>query len=115
MSFKTQLSQVMVNVFLNSDEFAEEITYTPKDESPKTIKAIVTRSRLDPAEEDGGRILQNQCKIQIANDATGGVTSVDKGDDMVSLPAIVGGDSVDWVVIDILEADDGAWHLLLQR
>lgn len=105
----------MVNIFLNSDEFAEEITYTPNGGSPITINAIVTRSRLDPAEEDGGRILQNQCEIQIANDATDGVTSVDKGNDMVSLPAVVGGDSVEWVVIDILEADEGAWHLLLQR
>jgi hypothetical protein len=115
MSLKAQLPEDSKRIFLNSDEFAEEITYAPKAGSPKTIKAIVVRQRLDSGSEDQGRILRNQAEIYIANDATGGVTSVDKGDDEASFPEIPGGSSVSWVVIDILGTDDGMWHLLLEK
>jgi hypothetical protein len=115
MSLKDQLSQDAVNSFLNSDEFGEAITYTPKDGAAKQITALVIRERLKPGDEDSGRILRNQCEVYIANDATNGVTSVDKGDDILAFPILLDEDSVEWVVVDIISKDSGMWHLLVSR
>jgi hypothetical protein len=115
MSFKDELNNDAVNVFLNSNEGAEEISYTPYGGSPKIIKAIVNRQRLSPAGEDTGRALLNQVEIMIANKVDGGVMSINKGGDTVSLPERVGGIAIDWNVADILGQDEGMWHLLLQK
>lgn len=115
MSFKTKLTTDFKSVFLNRDEYAENIKYTPSGQSQRTIKAIVIRKRLSSSGEDTGRILQNQAEIYIANDSTYGVTSVDKGDDIVAMPEIEGGSDINWAIIDILEKDGGCWHLLIGK
>jgi len=114
MSFKDNLATDANNVFLNTNEFAEDITYTPKGGSPKSIKAIIVRSRLDTGGEDAGRILRKQAEIYIANDATIGVDSIDKGDDKVQFPEIPGGSNITWAVLDILRTGK-MWHLLVGR
>lgn len=115
MTFKSQVTQDAAKTFLNSDEFAEEITYTPKGGVAKVIKAVVNRKRIDPASEDAGRILLNQCEIFIANNETAGIMSINKGGDLVSLAEVIGGPLIGWVVADILAQDEGAWQLLLQK
>ena len=115
MAFKSDLAQDAAKIFLNSDEFAAEITYTPKGGAAKVIKALVNRKRIDPASEDAGRILINQCEIFVANDAASGITSINKGGDLVSLAEVIGGPQIDWVVADILAQDEGVWQLLLQK
>lgn len=115
MSFKDQFSTDANNCFLNTEEFAEEITYTPKGGNAKAIKAIVNRKRIDPAYEDAGRVLLNQCEIFIANDETVGVATINKGGDLVLLPEVIGGPLVNWVVADIVGQDEGIWQLLLQK
>ena len=115
MSFKTQVKQDAANGFLNANEFAESVVYTPKAGVPKTITAVVNRKRLDPASEDIGRVLINQCEIFIANDAAAGVASISKGGDMVSFSENIGGSVINWIVADILGQDEGIWHLLVQK
>ena len=116
MTLKSQLSIDAAKVFLNTDEFAEEITYTPKNGSPKTIKALVVRNRIDAADQGVGRIASRQAEVYIANDAINGVTSVDKGDDEVSFPETAGGTPITWVVIDLLGMDHlGLFHLLVEK
>ena len=115
MSFKNELSKDMINTFLNTDEFAETITYTSKGEAPREIKAIVNRRRLDPRAEDMGRVLTKEVELIVANDAEAGIISVNKGQDEVSLPELTGGPAISWIVSDILNQDEGAWHLLLQK
>lgn len=115
MAFKSDLAQDAAKTFLNSDEFAEDITYTPKGGVAKVIKAVVNRKRIDPASEDAGRILINQCEIFIANDAVSGIASINKGGDLVSLAEVIGGTQIDWIVADILSQDEGVWQLLLQK
>lgn len=41
MTFKTQLTDDLKNVFLNTDEFAESATYTPAGGTAKTISVII--------------------------------------------------------------------------
>jgi hypothetical protein len=115
MTFKSQLAQDAIKAFLDGAAFAEDINYTPKGSAPKQIKAVIVRKRLDPAYEDTGRVLINQAEIFIANDAAAGVTSINKGGDTVSFAETIGGAAINWVVADILDHDEGIWHLLVQK
>ena len=115
MSFKDNLKRDALNCFLTPDEFAEVIQYTPKNGSPKSIKAVINRKRLNPGGEESGRTVQNQTEIFIANDATYGVSSINKGGDEVLFPEVIGGIDVNFVVVDILGEDQGMWHLLVQK
>ena len=112
MSFKDQLPQDAVNTFLNADEFAEEITYTPSGGAPKVIKAVIVREGLEPSSENVSRSLRNQAEIYIANDDTGGVTQVDKKDDRLMLNDI-DGTPREARVNEILSRDEGMWHLIV--
>lgn len=115
MSFKDNLRRDALNSFLNTNEFAETIQYTPKGGSPKTIKAVISRKRLAPGGEESGRVLQDQIEILIANDPTYGVSLINKGGDEVLFSEILGGIDVNFVVVDILGEDQGMWHLLVQK
>ncbi|MDD5108299.1 MAG: hypothetical protein PHC29_02135 [Candidatus Omnitrophica bacterium] len=115
MTFKSQVTQDVIKVFLDGAAFAEDLTYTPKAGVPKIIKAVIIRKRLDPAYEDTGRVLLNQGEIFIANDAAAGVTSINKGGDIVSFAETIGGAVISWIVADILDHDEGIWHLLVQK
>src|SRR3989338_1491513 len=115
MTFKTQHSEDGKNLFLNTDEFAESITYTPNGGSPKAVKALVVRERLQADGPDQGRVLNRQAEVYVANDATEGVISVDKGNDTVSFPVFVEGSAVSWRVVEVLGKDEGMWHLAVMR
>lgn len=115
MTFKSQLAQDALKAFLDGAAFAEDLTYTPKGGAPKIIKAVIIRKRLDPAYEDTGRVLINQAEVFVANDAAAGITVVNKGQDVVSFAETIGGAAINWVVADILDHDEGMWHLLVQK
>jgi hypothetical protein len=117
MSFKDQIKNDAVNCFLNGNEFAEDVFYTPQGGTERVIKAIVERRRLTPAGEDSNRVLVDSVEIMIARDAVYGVAVITKGmnADEVVLPEVIGGPGVHFFVADILGQDDGMWHLLLQK
>ena len=115
MSFKDNLKRDALNSFLNTNEFAESIQYTPKGGMQKTIKAVINRKLLNPGTEESGRILQDQIEILIANDPTYGISLINKGGDEVLFPEVLGGIDVNFVVVDILGEDQGMWHLLVQK
>ncbi len=115
MSFKTNLLDDARNVFLNTAELAEEITYVPLDESARHIKAIVIRERPDTGLQDSGRTLQTQVELYILNDKDLGVKRVSKGEDKVILPVEVDGEPIEWRIVDIILKDEALWHLLAQR
>ncbi len=115
MTFKQQLKNDALNTFLNFNEFAESVVYTPKGGTAKTIKAVVERQRLNPADETSNRVLINQVQIFIAKDATYGVGSISKDGDLCLVADQPGGIDRSYRVKDILGSDDGIWHLLLQR
>jgi hypothetical protein len=45
MSLQDQIQADVGDIFLNTEDFAVEITYTPQGGTPKTIKAIVTEGQ----------------------------------------------------------------------
>lgn len=114
MDFKDILQNDAVNI-LNSDGFAEEITYIPKTGTQRKIYAVINRQRISPSPEDAHRALINQVEIVIANDPINGSSSIDKGNDAFSFPQYLGEGDTEWVVEDIISHDEGAWHLLLGK
>lgn len=112
MSFKDQLPLDAVNSFLNGDEFAEEIIYTPSGGDAKVIKAVVVREGLEPSPENVARSLKKQAELYIVNHETSGVTEIDKRDDRVTLKDI-NGDEREARINEILHSDEGIWHLLV--
>ena len=115
MSLKDHLDDDAVNVFLNTDEFAEDITYTPSGGPAKSIKAIIDREQLEPSEESRGRVTARSANIEIANNSTYGVDTVNKGADTVSFPVNVGEGAVSWLVVKIIDQDPGMWLLEVRR
>jgi len=112
MSFKDQLPQDSINTFLNSGEFAEEITYAPSGGVPKTIKAVVVREGLEPSSENASRSLRKQAEIYFVNDDVNGVTAIDKKDDRITLNDVEG-TAREARINEVLASDEGMWHLIV--
>ena len=109
MTLKNQMATDATSVFLNLDEFAEEITYSPDGGDAKTISAIVQREEIDrEAQHDGTQII-HRATAHIATDATAGVASPSL-DDTVTL------DSATWGIERIEPANaDGMVTIHLMR
>ena len=112
MSLKEQMPKDAVSCFLNSGEFAEEITYTPGEGVPKVIKAVVVRYELTPAEENINRSLKKQAEVYIANDEINGVIAVSKKDDRITLKDTEGFER-ETRINDVIARDEGMWYLLV--
>jgi len=112
MSFKTQAADDGKKVFLNSSEFAEEITYTPAGAQAKVIKAVVVREGLAPGDENLNRSLRKQAELYIACDDVEGVLQIDKKDDRVTL-ADAEGIEREARVTEVVGKEEGMWHLLV--
>jgi len=111
MTFKTQLDNDMENVFLSADEYAENITYTPKGGTAKTIPAIIDRFQTGTRPEDQARVPHRHAEITIQNDATNGVTEIDTKGDKVNFAQHPGDDAIDWDIVKILESSESCWKL----
>ncbi len=113
MTFKSQLKEDVLKCFLNINEFAENITYTPAGGQARIIKALVNRGTISPSKEDSLRTLQNQAEIFVLNDETAGISSINKKDDKIIL-ADFEGDSKECRIVEVLDKDDALWHLLVE-
>jgi len=111
MSFKDILADDMKNVILNTNEFAEAITYVPKAGDEKTINAIVERDLLAPIGSGGADTRHKIIEILIANDATKGVTSVNLNGDYVKVAEYVGHPVERYRIIEIVEVNSASWAL----
>jgi len=83
MTFKSDLSKDVDEIFLNNDEFSEDITYTPDGGSDKTIKAIV--DGIDKIQSDVAT-RENETdtiRITINSDTTLGIASPGYGDTVI--------------------------------
>ena len=109
MSFKDNL-KADARTFLNTDEFAESLTYIPHGGTAKVIKAVITRGRLDPASGNFSRSLKNEAEIYIMNDEAEGVITIDKTNDRIVLKEL-DGDEKEARITEILNSDKGIWHI----
>ena len=113
MSLKDQMARDALGCFLNTSEFAEEISYIPKNDIAKIIKAVVVRGQIKPEQIDSQRLLHNRIEVFIANSASIGVATVSLEDAIVAKD--MAGNDVEWGIIDVIYKDDGMWHLLAEK
>lgn len=111
MTLKNHISQD-ADVFLNLDEFAEEIIYTNAAGTAKTIRAVVVRYELSPTQENVYRSLKKQADVYIARDDTRGIREVNKKDDRVTLKDTEGVER-ESRINEIVNCDEGLWHLMV--
>jgi len=112
MGFKSQLASDAA-VFLNSQEFAESVIYEPHGAAPKTIQAVINRGTFVDSIRLGQHAFNAKVvDIQIANDATLGITNPKAGIDYVQLKvALADLESTRMQVTQLLESDDGLHRL----
>lgn len=112
MTLKDQMIADAQTAFLNTAEFAEEITYTPAGSAAKQIKAVVVRQGLEPTSENTGRSLKNQAEVFISTDVEAGVDVINRKDDRITLNDNEGV-ARDARVNENMGQDGGLWHLLV--
>lgn len=66
MSLKSQIQEDISNVFLNTDEFAEDVTYVDSANDSHTGKAIVNIQGDSDTEWAGGEVLSAEITMDIA-------------------------------------------------
>ncbi|MCK9555011.1 hypothetical protein M0R36_04240 [bacterium] len=102
----------MKQVFLNTDEFADEIEYASSGVLPKEIKAIVVFKELELTGENNGRAIKNQAEIYILKDEDDGVLQINKQNDRITFNDSEGIERRGRIV-DIITQDEGMFHLLV--
>jgi hypothetical protein len=100
-------------VFINTEHFAEPVTYHPHRfqtdpaRAPRTINAVVTRNQVTVFNPD--EQILTEFEVRVANDATVGITSeeLDTGGDKIALPTRVGDEPTLKSVQYVTEHDEG--------
>lgn len=111
-TLRTLLSSEMAAVFLNTDNFAEEIVYYPRRGGSRPINAVVVRN--PPAILSGlGEAMQPEVMFTVANSSTTGISSdeLDTGGDKISLAIREGEDVRTLVITHLIGHDVGAVRL----
>lgn len=105
------------NVFLNSDHFAESVTYYPFRMQPgartaRTIKAVVTRNQVSTFNPD--EQIVPEFEVRVANDSTTGISSAElnTGGDQIAMAVRVGETPTRRSVQTLIEHDEGMLVLL---
>lgn len=91
--FRDQLDDDMTTVFLDTEEFAESVMWTPKGGSPVPIDALVRRERLTTRPTDGSVALSWPLTLTVKRDDVDPFT---RNGDAVSVAEVFGGTPVTW-------------------
>ena len=105
MTLGDQFATDVANVFINTDEFAETITYTPTGEAGVSVTAVVER-------------LEGQSQDYVDGDAATYQAMVHVSVASVASPAVgdtVTFDGLDWAVVGMLPGDAGLHTLRVER
>jgi hypothetical protein len=117
MSLADRIASDAGSVFLNSDHFAETVTYYPHryrnaTRSPREIKAVVVRNQV--ATYNPEETIMVEFEVRVANSATTGISSseLDTGGDQIELAARVGETPTKRSVQYLTEHDSGMLVLI---
>jgi hypothetical protein len=118
MSLAERIVTDAANVFLNSDHFAETVTYYPHRfhtaavRQPREIKAVVIRNQVSVFNPD--ETIMTEFEVRVANDATTGISSteLDTGGDRIELAARVGETPTQRTIQYLTEQDEGMLVLI---
>lgn len=95
---------------VNSDDFAESVTYTPDGGAPIAIDAIIERHPIAP-EGSSRQVAKNDVDLWIRNHATLGIVTPGRRD-KVDIAPEYGGTPVEHRVAEVVDGDAGVWHLV---
>lgn len=97
-----------VDVFCNSDDFAESVVYYKRNGLSRTINAVVVREAFAINPEDGDTITP-VFEIQVANDSANGIASdeLNIGGDMISFAVRVGRHVERRSITRLIQHDEG--------
>ena len=106
------------NVFLNSDHFAEDVTYYPHRfftdsvRPPRAIKAVVIRNQVSVFNPD--EQILTEFEVRVANDSTTGISSeeLDTGGDQIEFATRVGETATKKSIQYLTEHDSGMLVLI---
>ena len=103
-------------VFLNSDHFAETVTYYPHRfgtaATPREIKAVVVRNQVATFNPD--KQIVPEFEVRVANDAVTGISSseLNTGGDQIKLAVRIGETATRRSIQYLTEHDDGMLVLI---
>lgn len=115
MTLRALITDDATSVFLNTDDFAETVTYKPRlfangDARPnRSISAVVIRDLISVVSEDGGEVVLPSFEVHVANDSTSGISSdeLDLGGDKLSFPVRDGMTAMDRAIVRLITQDHG--------
>lgn len=118
MSLADQIAADAASVFLNSDDFAETVTYYPHRfhtgavRDPREIRAIVTRNQVQTNGPD--EQIAPEFEVRVANNSTTGISSdeLDTGGDQIGLAVRIGDTPTRRSVQYLVEHDEGMLVLI---
>jgi len=108
MSFTDQLAGDLGDVFLNSADYAEEITFTPAGGSPRTIMAVVEREGERQEDLQDGQQTVRRATVHVSNNALAGVGVLGRRDQFAF-------DSLTWAIDEIGGPQCGMYTVALRR
>ena len=103
-------------VFLNSDHFAETVTYYPHRfgaaATPRSISAVVVRRQVSTFAPD--EQIVPEFEVHVANSSTTGISSseLNTGGDRIGLAVRIGETATRRTIQDLSEHDEGMLVLL---
>lgn len=114
MTLKDMMADDAATVFLNTDEFAETVTYLPRQtgitttRAPRSISAVVFRESLSGVDENGGEITSPVWIVHVANNASTGITGAELnlGGDRISFPPRDGETAQDRRIVSLQTQDE---------
>jgi hypothetical protein len=97
-----------INVFCNSDDFAESVTYYPRSGLSRCIKAVVFREQLAILPEDGDNVVPI-FEVHVINTCTEGISSdeLNLGGDMMEFAVRIGQQVQRRSITKLLGHDEG--------
>ncbi len=110
MTLREQITSDATGVFLDTDEFAESVTYVPNSyfgeaaRDDRSIAALVIRNGHETSEDD---VTIYSFEVTVANDSTLGISSdeINLGGDKIKIPPRDGKTAQDRTITRIVEQD----------
>jgi hypothetical protein len=108
MTLRDTIEADAVNVFANQNDFAEPITYYPRDGASRSIIGVVFRNPVSPIGEVFDAVADT-FEVHVVNSQTVGIWSseLDRGGDMLGFPAKIGDDACRHGIVRLIDHDEG--------
>lgn len=114
MTLREQITTDVSAVFLNTDDFAETVTYTPKSGDARQVSAVVDESERYEEGVRGGKRKVTVLEVLVSRDETTGIATPKFGDGLSR--RLTGKENETFSFRgESVETDENAWTLTFWR